>query len=73
LISILPIALLPAKSGFTPKKLAIFAVIAFIPYTLYDWARVSINLAVGVPFWDHWFDWGLAYWEAQALSSLTKI
>jgi hypothetical protein len=35
--------------------------------------RVSINLAVGVQFWDHWFDWGLAYWEAQALSSLTKI
>jgi hypothetical protein len=58
LISIPLIALLPAKSGLTPKKLATFAVMALIPYTLYDWARVPINLAVGVPFWDHWFDWG---------------
>ena len=58
LIAILLIALLPGKSGITPKRLATFAVMALIPYTLYDWARVPINLAVGVPFWDHWFDWG---------------
>jgi hypothetical protein len=57
-IAIPLIALLPGKSGITPKKLATFAVMALIPYTLYDWARVPINLAVGVPFWDHWFDWG---------------
>ena len=58
LLAIPLIALLPGKSGITPKTLGIFAVMALIPYTLYDWARVPINLAVGVPFWDHWFDWG---------------
>jgi hypothetical protein len=31
---------------------------ALIPYTLYDWARVPMNLIFGIPFWDHWFDWG---------------
>jgi hypothetical protein len=58
LIAIPLIALLPGKSGITPKKLATFAIMALIPYTLYDLVRVPINLAVGVPFWDHWFDWG---------------
>ncbi|HZC48784.1 MAG TPA: hypothetical protein VE244_06985 [Nitrososphaeraceae archaeon] len=27
-------------------------------HTLYDWARVPMNLTFGIPFWDHWFDWG---------------
>jgi len=58
LIAIPLIALLPGKSGITPKKLAIFAIMALIPYTLYDWVRVPMNLIFGIPFWDHWFDWG---------------
>jgi hypothetical protein len=72
LIAIPLTALLPGKSGITPKKLATFAIVALIPYTLYDWARVPMNFIFGIPFWDHWFDWGQAYWEVQALSSLTK-
>jgi hypothetical protein len=51
-------ALLPGKSGITPKTLGIVAVMALIPYTIYDWARVPMNLIFGIPFWDHWFDWG---------------
>jgi hypothetical protein len=58
IIAIPLIALLPGKSGITPKRLATFAVMALIPYTLYDLARVPMNLIFGIPFWDHWFDWG---------------
>src|SRR5829696_997846 len=32
-------AVLPGKSGITPKKLGILAIMALIPYTIYDWAR----------------------------------
>jgi hypothetical protein len=51
-------ALLPGKSGITPKTLGILAILAVVPYSLYDWARVPMNLVFGIPFWDHWFDWG---------------
>jgi hypothetical protein len=72
IVAILLIALLPGKSGITPKKLAIFAIMALIPYTLYDWARVPMNLIFGISFWDHWFDWGPVYWEVQAPFSPMK-
>jgi hypothetical protein len=51
-------AVLPGKSGITPKTLGVFAIWALVAYTVYDWARVPMNLISGVPFWDHWFDWG---------------
>lgn len=50
--------LLPGKSGITPKFFLIIAVWSLLAYSLYDWARVPMNLLIGVPFWDHWFDWG---------------
>jgi hypothetical protein len=59
------------KSGITPKKLAIFALMALIPYTLYDWARVPMNLALGIPFWDHWFDWGASILGATGTTTGT--
>ena len=49
---------LPGRSGITTKNFAIFAIWAVLAYSLYDWARVPMNIFVGVPFWDHWFDWG---------------
>ena len=52
---------LPGKSGITPKTFLIFAVWGVLAYALYDWVRVPMNLMVGVPFWDHWFDWGARY------------
>jgi hypothetical protein len=58
-------AVLPGKSGITPKTLGIFAIWAVLAYSLYDWARVPINLLVGVPFWDHWFDWGASILGSQ--------
>jgi len=58
LIAIPLIALLPGKSGLTPKQLGIFAIWALIPMALYDWGRVPFNLLFGVPYWDHFFDWG---------------
>ena len=51
-------AVLPGKSGITTKTLSIFAIWGVVAYTLYDWSRVPMNLFFGVPFWDHWFDWG---------------
>lgn len=51
-------AVLPGKSSITPKTLGIFALWSIIAYSLYDWARIPINLITEVPFWDHWFDWG---------------
>lgn len=42
-------ALLPGKSGLTPKLLGTFAVWSLLPYTSYDWARVPMNLLLGVP------------------------
>ena len=58
LVAIPLTAFLPSKSGITPKSLGIFAVLALLGYTLYDWSRVPMNLLFGIPFWDHWFDWG---------------
>jgi len=58
LLAVCLTGLLPGKSGITPKSIGIFAVWSLLAYTLYDWARVPMNLIVGVPFWDHWFDWG---------------
>ena len=58
LIAVPLIALLPGKSGITPKLLATYALWALLPYTLYDWGRVPMNLIFGIPFWDHWYDWG---------------
>lgn len=49
---------LPGRSGITTKNFAIFAIWAVLAYSLYDWARVPMNIFVGVPFWEHWFDWG---------------
>jgi hypothetical protein len=51
-------ALLPGKSGITPKSIGLFGVWSLLAYSLYDWVRVPINLIVGIPFWDHWYDWG---------------
>src|SRR5437870_585287 len=45
---------LPGKSGITTKNFAIFALWAVLAYSLYDWARIPMNIFVGVPFWDHW-------------------
>lgn len=58
MIAVVLTALLPGKSGLTPKLLGTYAVWALLPYSLYDWARVPMNLLLGIPFWDHWFDWG---------------
>jgi hypothetical protein len=71
MVAIPLISLLPGKSGITPKKLATFAVLALIPYTLYDWARVPMNLTVGIPFWDHWFDWGASILGATGTTTGT--
>jgi hypothetical protein len=62
-------ALLPGKSGITPKTLGIIAVMALIPYSIYDWARVPMNLIFGIPFWDHWFDWGNSILGTTATSA----
>jgi hypothetical protein len=58
LLAVMLTALLPGKSGITPKTLGIFGIWALLAYSLYDWVRVPMNLIFGVPFWDHWFDWG---------------
>jgi len=58
-------AVLPGKSGITPKTLSIFAIWGVVAYTLYDWSRVPMNLFFGVPFWDHWFDWGASILGSQ--------
>jgi hypothetical protein len=65
LICIALIALLPGKSGITPKTLATFAIWSLLAYSLYDWVRVPMNLMVGVPFWDHWYDWGASILGSQ--------
>ncbi len=41
-----------------PSSLAAFALYSLVPYTIYDWARVPMNYFFGLPFWDHWYDWG---------------
>jgi hypothetical protein len=58
LVAFMLASLLPGKSGITPKTLGIYGIWALLAYSLYDWARVPMNLIFGVPFWDHWFDWG---------------
>lgn len=58
LFALILTAVLPGKSGITPKKLATFAIFSVLSYSIYDWARVPENLLFGVPFWDHFFDWG---------------
>jgi hypothetical protein len=58
LLAVLLTALLPGKSGIYPKTLGIYGIWALLAYSLYDWVRVPMNLIFGVPFWDHWFDWG---------------
>lgn len=65
IIGIPLMSLLPGKSGITPKKIAIFAIWSIVAYSLYDWARVPMNLFVGIPFWDHWFDWGASILGSQ--------
>ena len=65
LFGILFTGLLPGKSGITPKTFLIFALWAVLAYALYDWVRVPFNLSVGVPFWDHWFDWGASTLGSQ--------
>ena len=62
---------LPGKSGITPKTFLIFAVWGVLAYALYDWVRVPMNLMVGVPFWDHWFDWGASTLGSQGLTIFT--
>ena len=59
---------LPGKSGITPRTFLIFALWAVLGYALYDWVRVPFNLTVGVPFWDHWFDWGASTLGSQGLT-----
>jgi len=59
---------LPGKSGITPKTFLIFALWSILPYALYDWVRVPFNLLAGVPFWDHWFDWGASTLGNQGLT-----
>lgn len=59
------ISLLPGKSGLTAKKIATFAIWGLVAYTLYDWARVPMNIFFGIPFWDHWFDWGASILGSQ--------
>jgi hypothetical protein len=58
LIAIPVVGFLPGKSGIKPRTIAIFAAWSILPVVFYDWSRVPMNLIVGVPFWDHWFDWG---------------
>jgi hypothetical protein len=58
LLAVMLTALLPGKSGIYPKTLGIYGIWALLAYSLYDWVRVPMNLIFGVPFWDHWFDWG---------------
>jgi hypothetical protein len=58
MIGIVLTGLLPGKSGITPKTFLIIGIWSLLAYSLYDWARVPMNLLTGVPFWDHWFDWG---------------
>jgi hypothetical protein len=58
MIAVALTAFLPGKSGLTPRTLGFIAVSALLPYTLYDWSRVPMNWVFGIPFWDHWFDWG---------------
>jgi hypothetical protein len=65
MVGIVFTGLLPGKSGITPKSFLIFAVWSILAYSLYDWARVPMNLIVGVPFWDHWFDWGASILGSQ--------
>jgi hypothetical protein len=52
------ITLLPGKSGTTPKDIGFFALYAVLAMAIYDWGRVPENLIFGVPYWDHFFDWG---------------
>jgi hypothetical protein len=65
MVGIVFTGLLPGKSGITPKTFLIIAVWSILAYSLYDWARVPMNLIVGVPFWDHWFDWGASILGSQ--------
>ena len=58
LLAVTLTSLLPGKSGITPKKLGIYTIWSLVAYSIYDWARVPENLLFGVPFWDHFFDWG---------------
>jgi hypothetical protein len=62
---------LPGKSGITPKTFLIFALWSVLAYALYDWVRVPFNLSVGVPFWDHWFDWGASTLGSQGTTIFT--
>jgi hypothetical protein len=65
IVAIPLMSLLPGRSGITPKKIAIFAIWAIVAYSLYDWSRVPMNLFFGIPFWDHWFDWGASILGSQ--------
>jgi hypothetical protein len=65
MVGIVLTGLLPGKSGITPKTFLIIAVWSLLAYSLYDWARVPMNLLIGVPFWDHWFDWGASILGSQ--------
>jgi hypothetical protein len=65
MVGIVFTGLLPGKSGITPKTFLIIAVWSILAYSLYDWARVPMNLIVGVPFWDHWYDWGASILGSQ--------
>src|SRR5919199_488763 len=58
LLAVTLTSLLPGKSGITPKKLGVYTIWSLVAYSIYDWARVPENLLFGVPFWDHFFDWG---------------
>ena len=62
---------LPGKSGIPPKTFLIFALWSVLAYALYDWVRVPFNLSVGVPFWDHWFDWGASTLGSQGTTIFT--
>jgi hypothetical protein len=72
IVAIPLIMLLPGKSRITPKKLAIFAIMALIPYALYDWARVPMNLIFGFHSGITGSIGGPVYWEVQAPFSPMK-
>jgi hypothetical protein len=64
-------SVLPGKSGISTKTLSIFAIWGVVAYSVYDWSRVPMNIFFGVPFWDHWFDWGASILGSQGPTIFT--
>jgi len=42
------------------NRLGLYGIYSLLPYAIYDWVRVPTNYFLGLPFWDHWFDWGIS-------------